>query len=85
MRATTAAATLQQWLVCLRALRLSAPHLRALLVDALEVPGLVALVQLLSQKLQVGQVDVKQLAQTRPLHLDNHLLAAVQNSTVHLA
>ncbi len=51
---------------------------------SLEIPVLVAFVQLGSQDLEIGEIDLKQPLEPWSLNLDHHLLACVQDSPVHL-
>jgi hypothetical protein len=57
---------------------------RAATLPSPHPPIFVALVQLLRQYAHVVEVDVEQLLEPRPLHLDHHLLAAEQNRAMDL-
>lgn len=52
--------------------------------DLQKVAVLICPVHLLGQDLQVCHVNVKQILETRPLHLDHNHLSSVQDCPVYL-
>ena len=51
---------------------------------SLEVPVLIALVQLCCQDLEVGKVNLKEAFEAWPLNFDHDLLACMERGPVHL-
>ena len=51
---------------------------------SLEVPVLIALVQLCCQDLEVGKVNLKEAFEAGPLNFDHNLLACMKRGPMHL-